>query len=82
MAEIGDGMPQGPQRVDRTGIALVHEGERIFPASDAGALLTADADRVVNCYFPVEIEVLGPDTADALVERIYDALQREVSALG
>jgi hypothetical protein len=69
------------QIVERTGLALVHEGERIAAPADAVAKLAAAPVQVVNYYFPVEVEILGVGTADALAERIYDALQRELRAL-
>jgi hypothetical protein len=70
-----------PQVVQRSGLALVHEGERIYAAEDAAASLAPLAN-VVNYYFPVEIEIVGAGSADELAERIYAALQRELSALG
>jgi hypothetical protein len=69
------------QFVERTGLALVHEGELIIAAPDATAMLTAAPVQVVNYYFPVEIEVVGAGGAEALAEQIYDALQRELNAL-
>ena len=74
--------PNQPQVVLRTGLALVHEGEQIYPAEDSAAKLVAGDAQVVNYYFPVEIEVVGTGTLDELTENIYDALQREFSALG
>lgn len=64
--------------VERTGLALVHEGERIIAAPDAVAALTDAPAQIINYYFPVEIEVVG---TEALAEQIYDALQRELGAL-
>jgi hypothetical protein len=69
------------QFVERTGLAVVHEGELIVAAPDATAMLTAAPAQIVNYYFPVEIEVVGAAGADALAEQIYDALQRELNAL-
>jgi hypothetical protein len=71
----------GSQIVERTGLAVVHEGERIVVAPDSAAQLVAAPAQVVNYYFPVEVEVLDVGTAEALAERIYDALQRELRAL-
>lgn len=71
-----------PQVVQRGGLAVVHEGERIFAAQDAEAMLLTSAANVVNYYFPVEVEVIGAGAGDALAESIYDALQREFSSLG
>jgi hypothetical protein len=70
-----------PQIVQRTGLALVHEGERIYAAEDAAATLAPMAN-VVNYYFPVEIEIVGAGSAEEFAERIYAALQREFGALG
>ncbi|UPJ53431.1 hypothetical protein IVB30_20205 [Bradyrhizobium sp. 200] len=50
--------------VDRTGIALVHQGEYILPAPGSEAIITpsgeaAGAGPVINYFFPIEIEVVG-----------------------
>jgi hypothetical protein len=79
--EPDDKKPFGPQRVERTGIALVHEGERIFPADDSIAPLETVPAAAVNYYFPVEIEVVGGNV-DALAERIFDSLRLHIEALG
>ena len=79
--EPEDGKPLGPQRVGRTGIALVHEGERIYPADDSVAPLEALPTTAVNYYFPVEIEVVG-GRMDALAEQIFDALRIHIEGLG
>jgi hypothetical protein len=74
-----DGLGAPPARVERTGIALVHEGEIVLPAAGSeaeAALVMDDARTVVNYYFPVEIEVRRggePQDARALLER---ALQK------
>ena len=82
MAGPDDAPDDTPRLVERTGIALVHEGERIYAPEPATALLTPESDKVVNYYFPVEIEVLGLGSADAMAEWICEALQREFSAHG
>lgn len=76
-----NGKPSQPDIVETSGLALVQAGERIFPDADSAAKFAA-APNVVNYYFPVEIEVIGPGTQEAFAETIYDALQREFSALG
>jgi hypothetical protein len=74
-------------RVERTGIALVHEGEVVLPAagSEAAASLVAHEDRViVNYFFPVEIEVRGAGESidvDALVARAIDGVVRGVESV-
>jgi hypothetical protein len=72
--------PDLPQRVERTGIALVHEGERIFPAEESMARISAMPAGAVNYYFPVEIEVIGGD-AERMAEEIFDALRMHIEAL-
>ena len=69
-------------RVDRTGIALVHEGEHITPAPGSEAVvspLSGEAgDRVVNWHFPVEIEVVGQLSEDqrrAVAGHVYAELR-------
>ena len=50
----------GAKRVTRTGIALVHENEIIYPAagSEAQAIQALEDNRTrIDVYFPVEIEV-------------------------
>ncbi len=47
-------------RVDRTGIALVHEGEVVLPAAGSEAAagrVAEDARTTIAYYFPVEVEV-------------------------
>lgn len=70
--------------VERTGIALVHEGEYVIPApgSEAviGALPAGDSSPTVNFYFPVEVEVVGEPTEQqkrAIAQHVYDELMRE-----
>ena len=67
------------QRVERTGLALVHEGERIFPAEDSAGRLGPLAPSVVNYYFPVEIEVIGG--GEQVLAQICDELRQHIEAL-
>jgi hypothetical protein len=69
-----------PQGVERTGLALVHEGERIFPAEGSAALLGALGPAVVNYHFPVEIEIIGGGM-EALLEEVYGALRLHFETL-
>ena len=64
-------------RVERLGLALVHEGEIVLPAagSEAAATMVARDDRVVvNYFFPVEIEVRGAAEPIDPREIVADAL--------
>lgn len=60
-------------RVERTGIALVHEGEYIVPRPGSEAVITPMPEHggVVNYYFPVHVEVVG-SLPDAEVRRVAD----------
>lgn len=73
-------------RVERTGIALVHEGEYIMPAPGSEAQISGDGlsdGSVVNYYFPVEIEIIGT-LSDEQIRRVsnyvFDELTRELAS--
>jgi hypothetical protein len=56
---MGSARP-GAKRVTRTGIALVHENEIIYPAagSEAQAITALEDSRTrIDVYFPIEIEI-------------------------
>ena len=77
-AAIGD-------RVERTGLALVHEGEYIFPAAGSEAALSPvhGSGQVVNYYFPVEVELVGDLDAAVVkrvVEKVFAEFDREMSS--
>lgn len=73
---------QSGGRVERTGIALVHEGEYIYPAPGSEALIMSDTeemqgDQVINYYFPVEVEIvgtLGNSEMQRVAQYVYDEL--------
>ncbi|MET8997636.1 hypothetical protein [Amycolatopsis sp. NPDC004169] len=71
-------------RVERTGIALVHEGEYIVPQPGSEAAISPwpDGGGVVNYYFPVRIEVVGalPDAeVRRVAEHVFGELDRELN---
>ncbi|WP_033283339.1 hypothetical protein [Streptomyces sp. NRRL F-525] len=70
-------------RVERTGIALVHEGEYIVPQSGSEAVISPESESaVVNYYFPVQVEVVGtlPDTeVQRVAGYVFDQLDRELA---
>jgi hypothetical protein len=70
-------------RVERTGIALVHEGEYVVPAAGSAAVISPAAEAaVINYYFPVQVEVVGslPDTeVQRLAGYVFDQLDRELA---
>ncbi len=72
-------------RVERTGLALVHEGEYIMPAAGSEALLSPalGSGQVVNYYFPVEIELVGDLDAAVVkqvVDKVFTELDRELAS--
>ncbi len=73
----------GPKRVTRTGIALVHENEVIYPAAGSAAAAERaieDASGDVTLHFPVVIEIVGPGagSSDRLAE---DAAREELQRI-
>ena len=76
LPSLGGDTAGGPKRVTRTGLALVHENELVFPAagSEAQAMqAAADARSTVHVYFPVEIEVRSAEPeedAEAAARRL------------
>jgi hypothetical protein len=81
---------QGGGRVERTGIALVHEGEYVLPALGAEAVIapeneTTSAGQVINYYFPVQIEIVGTLNERQLkrvAEYVYADLHTELDSRG
>ena len=70
-----------PVVVQRTGLALVHQGELVVPASGSEAILAVlDGDGTLVLEFPVEVEVrlvasCDPDEhSDANLNRLLRAL--------
>lgn len=77
-------------RVDRTGIALVHEGEWIMPARGSEAVVAPLAGealpgQVVSYHFPVEVEMVG-ELSEAqrreVATHVYDELDAALRARG
>ena len=71
-------------RVERTGIALIHEGEYVVPAPGSEAVIGPIPDSpggpVLNFYFPIEIEVVGEPTQQqkrSIADHVYSELMRE-----
>jgi hypothetical protein len=60
LGAIGGGGREGPKRVLRTGLALVHENEIVYPAVGSAAEAVQaieDAKGAVQVFFPVQIEI-------------------------
>jgi hypothetical protein len=70
-----------PEAVEKSGLAVVTAGDRIFPASGSTAVMAPLAPSTVNYYFPVEIEVIGGGLA-ALADQIYRELREKLEDLG
>ena len=75
--ESGGELPR-PAIVERTGIALVHAGERIRAERESMAQLRPfEQTNVIRYVFPVEVEIVGDEVADT----IFDGLRRAFEAL-
>jgi hypothetical protein len=83
------GFQQGG-RVERTGIALVHEGEYVYPAPGSEAVVTT-AERAIEegqalaFHFPIEVEVIGELSEahmEAVAGYVYDQLHTAFQAQG
>ncbi|MGW7528513.1 hypothetical protein [Streptomyces sp. NPDC054783] len=75
----------GGGRVERTGIALVHEGEYVVPAAAGEAVLSpAGSDgTVVNFHFPVEVKIvgaLGDDHLQQVARHVFGEFERELTS--
>ncbi|MEV5683499.1 MULTISPECIES: hypothetical protein [unclassified Streptomyces] len=74
-------------RVDRTGLALVHEGEYIAPAAGSEAVVTrhGGAGTVLHYHFPVEVEVvgeLGDHHVRQIADHVFAEFDRELGSRG
>lgn len=81
------GVGERAARVERTGIALVHEGELVLPAAGSEAQatqVTEDAQSVIHYYFPVEIEVRAapePMDTDEIVQATLNHLAQSLESV-
>ncbi len=66
--------------VERTGIALVHERDVIYPAKGSEAILRPLKPSRVNYHFPVVVEVVGKDKK-TIAEEIYEELRMHFESL-
>jgi hypothetical protein len=71
------------QEVASTGLAVVHEGERILAkrGSEASFAVVQD-DAGVHFHFPVEIEVRAAEPAPDPAAHVASALERIADHLG
>lgn len=76
-------------RIERTGIALVHEGEYVVPAPGSGAVLSSPGSRPAGSpvvwTFPVEVEVVGRLSEEhlrAVAQHVFDELDVALRAMG
>jgi hypothetical protein len=76
-------------RVERTGIALVHEGEYVVPAPGSEAVVSppgaGPAGGSVTWSFPVEVEVVGElseEHLQAVAQHVFDELDTALRGLG
>ena len=77
----------GPKRVVRTGLALVHANEIVYPAAGSEAMAeraVEDGQADIEVHFPIVIEVSGVGGAAAEVAAegaAADALRRAARSL-
>jgi hypothetical protein len=68
--------------VQKTGIALVHQGEYILPAAGSEAQVAdngpAGSGQTVHYYFPIEVEVVG-HLSQAQLARIAAFVSEEIT---
>lgn len=75
-------------RVERTGIALVHEGEYVVPAPGSEAVISPAAGtsgQPVVWSFPVEVEVIGELSEEHLrtvATHVFDELDTALRRIG
>ncbi len=76
-------------RVERTGIALVHEGEYVVPAPGSAAVLSPASGgppgEAVTWTFPVEVEIVGALSEEhlrAVASHVFDELDIALRGLG
>jgi hypothetical protein len=76
-------------RIERTGIALVHEGEYIVPAPGSQAVISPDgagpAGQQVTWSFPVEVQVIGElseEHLQAVASHVFDELDTALRGIG
>lgn len=77
----GSPTPADGALVERTGLVVAHEGERIVPKGASRAGLRApgrDAGAAYEIVFPVEIEVHGAAT-DADADRVAELVLRRLT---
>jgi hypothetical protein len=88
MSEIELPAFQAGGRVDRTGLALVHEGEYVVPAAGSEAEIAAlpgGGGAPTAYHFPIEVEVigtLGEQEKRELVDRVFAELDAALRGQG
>lgn len=85
--ELNDGVVGLPSyssggRVDRTGLALVHEGEYVVPASGSEAVITPSnninaSQKTVSFNFPVEVEIVS-ELSESQIQKICETVFEEL----
>ena len=82
------GCDRRPKRVTRTGLAVVHEGETVYPSAGSEAQAVAagdDAQAAVQVVFPVEVEVVtggAEGEADLAAAELMTRAARRLRRLG
>jgi hypothetical protein len=73
---------QSPKRVLEAGLAVVHEGELVFPAAGSAAqaeLMLDDRSSEIAIYFPVEIEIRTVELDSARMRHIAEDVLHDMA---
>lgn len=73
---------RSPKRVVETGLAVVHEGELVFPAAGSEAqaeLALDDRSADITVVFPVEIEIRTVELDAARMRRIAEEVLHDMA---
>ncbi len=79
MGRPPSGRRVGAKRVVRTGLALVHENEVVYPSAGSRAvaeLAVDDASADIELHFPVVIEIID-SAAEARAAGVAESVSRE-----
>jgi hypothetical protein len=68
--------------VEHSGLAVVHEGEKIVAAAGSEAVLTTRSGGETHYHFPIHVVVvgdIGEDARSEIVARVWDELHAALS---
>jgi hypothetical protein len=68
--------------VERSGLAVVHQGEKIVAAPGSEAVLSARSGGEAHYHFPIHVVMvgdIGEDARSEIVARVWDELHAALS---